>query len=517
MSGKVSRTSWFIGALILLGLTACSQDGGQETASPAAPEAAGPQAREIADGMLQALGGQEALEAVDYMVSTGGGIRNHLGQIPETGGEDPQATLREVTEVIDFQERRAAWDNIVQVGGGFSQHRTEAYTTYQDQYLGWGTTEGRPNIVTSVNGLFSWSTHDTPQLLLRRNPVTIALAARNASGQAGETVLDGESYWALPTTLADEEITLLIDKETSLLHGFTAIDTERMRGDQEATYVYSDYRPVDGLVLPHAVEIRHGEGVFSSLQYDSITLNDPSVLGIFDIPEDAIEQADQVLAMNGEAWVPLEWVEVAENVHHIVAFSHHSMVVEFPGYVVVVEGPYTEGQSLTLARQVEERLGKPIRYVIPTHPHYDHTGGLRGLASTGAAVLAAEGHEDEIRLIIESPHTNPADALARNAANGNEVGHVEVFSGMTEISDGDQRLELYELDNINHVKPFTLAYVPSAQVIFQSDLFFGAPGPDAAALYEAVQEHGLEVEQIVGGHGGVLPFSALEEAAGGGN
>ena len=224
-------------------------------------------------------------------------------------------------------------------------------------------------------------------------------------------------------------------------------------------------------------------------------------------------QADQVVATNG-SWVPLTWTPVTESVIHVVAFSHHSMVVEFPSFVVVVEGPYTEGQSLTLARMIEETIGKPIRYVVPTHPHYDHTGGLRGLASTGASVLTAAGHEDEIRGIVESPHTNPPDALAARAALGAEVGQVEIFSGSTQISDGNQTLHLFEVTTIPHVNPKVLAFVEGDGVLFQSDLFFGGPGPDAAALFAAVQEQGLDVQQIVGGHGGVLPYSSLIEAVG---
>jgi glyoxylase-like metal-dependent hydrolase (beta-lactamase superfamily II) len=67
------------------------------------------------------------------------------------------------------------------------------------------------------------------------------------------------------------------------------------------------------------------------------------------------------------------------------------------------------------------------------------------------------------------------------------------------------------------VNPMVLAYVPSSKVLFQSDLFFGGGGPDAQALYEAINLLGLDVEQIVGGHGGVLPFATLEMAASGSN
>jgi glyoxylase-like metal-dependent hydrolase (beta-lactamase superfamily II) len=462
--------------------------------------------------MLDTMGGRAALEGVDVLVQKGGGSRRHFGQIPATGAADPPGRLTDLIETIDLANDRAAFDNVVQIGEDFSQHRFEAYTTYKDQHLGWATTEGRPNHVTSVNGLFSWATHDTPQMLLRRNAVAIALAALDASAPVEEFKLDDVGYWYITTQLRGEKVGLYIDKTSKQLKAWRVVDTEMLRGDTNAMYVLGDWRAVGDVVLPHTLEIRKDDGDYAGLHYDTITVNDKGALGIFDIPDDVKDQADAVIAANGQAWVAMAWNPVAEHVTHAAAFSHHSMVVEFPSFVVVVEAPYTEGQSQMLARLIDEHIGKPIRYVVPTHPHYDHTGGIRALAALGANVLVAAGHEAELRMILESPHTNPPDALAKNIAAGVEVGRIEVFSGKTEISEGEQTLQLFEASGIPHVAPKTLAFVPSTGVLFQSDLFFGAPGPDATALFEAIKRYGLAVQQIAGGHGGVLPYSALEAA-----
>jgi hypothetical protein len=93
------------------------------------------------------------------------------------------------------------------------------------------------------------------------------------------------------------------------------------------------------------------------------------------------------------------------------------------------------------------------------------------------------------------------------------VGGIETFSGMRTIEEGEQQLALYEVTTIPHVRPKTLAYVPNGRALFQSDLFFGAPGPDASALHAAIAERELDVALVVGGHGGVLPFASLEAAA----
>lgn len=493
--------------LLPLWLAACSDPDEEEPAEQAVPTTG-----QVLQTMFDNMGGLEALESVDNLILNGSGFRRHVGQIPETGGEDPVGQLPELTEVIDLANGRAAFDNDIVIGD-FQQHRTEALTYYQGEQLAWGTTEGRPVQVTSVDGIFSWATHNTPEMLLRRNVVTIALAAAlaPASQPAEEAQVDGETYWLVETTLDDEDISVYIDQDTGRLAGWRALDTETMWGDTETYYWVEDYRPVGDLMLPFSLEIVKDDGVYASIDYDSIQVNDDEALAIFDIPEEAVDQAEQVVAADG-SWVPLEWNPVTDDVTHVVAFSHHSMVVEFPEFVVVVEAPYSEGQSLTTARLVEENIGKPIRYAAPTHPHYDHTGGIRAMASLGANILVAEGHEEELRMIVESPHTNPPDALAERINQGAEVGMIEVFSDMTEITGGDKTLALYEVYGIPHVSPMVLAHVPGDDVLFQSDLFFGGPSPDAQALYQAIQDLGLEVEQIVGGHGGVLPFSALAEA-----
>jgi glyoxylase-like metal-dependent hydrolase (beta-lactamase superfamily II) len=498
--------------LLLPVLSACSDPA---TEAPVVQEiSAAVSASELAAAMLASMGGLAALEEVETLVMQGSGWRMHLGQIPATGAAEPRGELTAITETIDLRNGRAAFDNLIQVGEGFSQHRTEALTTWQGQYLGWGTTEGRPNIVTSVNGLFSWATHNTPEFLLRRNPVTIALSAATlpAGLQAEKRMLDGSEYWYFETRLKDETIGLYLDTQSSVLRAWSALDTETMWGDTNALYVLDDWRQVDGLRLPFSLEIRKDDGIYASLQYDTIRLNTADELAVFTVPADVSDQADAVVAANGAAWVPLQWNPVAEHVFHAVAFSHHSMVVEFPTFVAVVEAPYTEAQSLTLARLIEQQLGKPIRYVVPTHPHYDHTGGVRALVGLGATVLVAAGHEAELRMIVESPHSNPPDLLARNRQAGLPVGQVSVFRGMEVLTEGEQSLQLHEVMGIPHVSPKVLPFVPATGVLFQSDLFFGGPGPDATALAAAIDALALQVQQIVGGHGGVLPYSVLQSA-----
>jgi glyoxylase-like metal-dependent hydrolase (beta-lactamase superfamily II) len=476
-----------------------------------------PNTAELAADMAAGMGGSSALENISSVVLRGHGSRTRMGQIPATGAADPTGELIDLTETIDLAGARAAFDYGI-VNGDFTQRRTEVYTRYRDRPVAWATTEGRANSVTSPNGLFSWATQNSPETLLRRNVITVALAAlaTASSEQIAETrELDGrDTLYGTANLPSGEQIGLYFDPTTHLLAGFSALDTETMLGDVAASYILGDYRATGDVLLPHALRIDKQDRLYAEVQYSSIELNDAGALGVFEVPADVVAQAEQVIATD-ESWAPLNWMPVAPAVYHAVGFSHNSMIVEFATFVVVVEAPYTEAQGLTLGRAIQEQLGKPIRYVVPSHPHYDHTGGIRALAALGATVLVAAGHETELRALVESPHTLPADTLARRRAVGEPVGEIQTFAGMTTIEEGAQRLELYEVTTIAHVNPKTLAYVPNTGALFQSDLFFGAASSDARALYDAIEERKLDVTTIVGGHGGSQPFDSLVQAVGG--
>jgi len=476
-----------------------------------------PTGKGLVQDAIAVMGGEkfEALQTVTMKAGTG--TRSRLQQTRLVGDAEAPATLRNVVEVVDLAGGRASIDYEIDLGG-FGQHRHEVLTTRGGKAVGIEYVGERPVIATSPGGLFSWGTQNSPEITLQRNIVSILLDAAGSASDApaGDRSFSGKmTKHTTAKTKNGDDLSLYFDPQTKLLAGFETTDTEALDGDVPAQYAFADYKTVDGIMLPHRITIRKNDKDYSDVSYTSAAINDAVMLKAFEIPEAAAKEAD--IAVAAGDYSPMAISKIADGLYFARAYSHNSMIVEFPQWLAVVEAPYTDAQSRTLARMLKEQFpDKPIRYAAVTHHHSDHIGGVRGIAATGATILVEKGHAAAMQPLIELHHTHPPDSLEAAKSAGTKTGEVEVYETKYVVSDGKQRLELYAFMGSPHVEPMVMAYVPSAKALFQSDLWFpgtgGTGNPAAKQLYDSIKALKLDVKTNVGGHGGVGPFAELEKA-----
>src|SRR5262249_40384778 len=146
--------------------------------------------------------------------------------------------------------------------------------------------------------------------------------------------------------------------------------------------------------------------------------------------------------------------KTAEDVY-FVRGSYNSMFVVFNEYILVLEGPLNDALTeATLAAIKRIAPEKPIRYVVPTHYHHDHIGGLRPYIAEGATIVPPPGIVPEIEKLADAPRPLRRDSLSSREI----VPKFETFTDQRIFSDEKHRVEIYNIGPTPHVADFMIGY-----------------------------------------------------------
>ena len=214
--------------------------------------------------------------------------------------------------------------------------------------------------------------------------------------------------------------------------------------------------------------------------------------------------------------------KLADGVLYLTAAGVSSWAVEFKDYVVAVEGPNGEARSLAVNEEIQKGIpNKPIKYLVNTHAHYDHAGGVRTYVAQGITVITHETNKPFFEKVLAQPRTLAPDMLSQNPKPA-------VFETMQEkkvITDGTRALELYHLQNSGHNVATLIAYLPAERLLYYGDGYNPPAGDDprdlsrtpefGIDLYRNITQLNLNVERVAPAHSSrAVPYDNLKRAIG---
>jgi cyclase len=209
--------------------------------------------------------------------------------------------------------------------------------------------------------------------------------------------------------------------------------------------------------------------------------------------------------------------EVAERVFAYVQ-PDGSWWINNTGFLVADDGVTaidtcsTERRTRAFLDAVQAVSPAPIRLVVNTHHHGDHTHG--NYLTHPAAIVA---HERCRELILETGILHVPGVWEDVDWGELEVAPpIVTFDDTLTVYSGDTRVELHYIGTPAHTTNDVVAWLPEQRVLYAGDLVFngGTPfilmGSLAGALESVQRLRSFDAEVVVPGHGEVCDLSALD-------
>ena len=174
--------------------------------------------------------------------------------------------------------------------------------------------------------------------------------------------------------------------------------------------------------------------------------------------------------------------KIANGVYYLTGGTHHSVVVEFADHLAVIEAPQNEARSLAVIKEIRKSVGKkPIRYIINTHHHFDHSGGLRTYVEEGATVITQEINKAFYEKVLSptAPRTLNPDGLALEKKKIPTL-NIETVADKKVLMDKTRTLELYVIKGSPHNDGILMAYLPAEKDPGRGGCLYAAGGRCAA-------------------------------------
>ncbi len=334
-------------------------------------------------------------------------------------------------------------------------------------------------------------------------------AEHNAT--ASRRRIDGRNYTVLtwsPVVKAASGRTYVINGYLNEQNMIARVETwlgDNIMGDMHVLATYAGWKDFGGVMAPSTIVQTRGGWPFFEVAVTAAKANPPDVATLVPPPAPAAAGGGQG---GGAPALTVTSERLGEGLYRLTTGpgSYDSVIVEFKDHIMMIEAGQSEARGLAYIAEAKKLIpGKPIRYVMNTHPHSDHTGGLPALVAEGATIVTQRNNQEFLEKALNTPRTLLNDTLARTPRKA----RVEAVSEKKVYSDGARTIEIYHVAPVPHSNGLLIAYIPREKILFQGDFSLPAEGQPAndhvKALVPIVERLKLDFDRYINVHTSAAP------------
>jgi glyoxylase-like metal-dependent hydrolase (beta-lactamase superfamily II) len=286
---------------------------------------------------------------------------------------------------------------------------------------------------------------------------------------------------------------------------------ENIMGDMHIVATYTGWKDFGGAMAPSKIVQTRGGWPFFEVDVTAAKANPSDVATLVPPPAPAAGRGGPGGGAGRGGAAPALTVtseKLGDGLYRLTTGpgSYDSVIVEFKDYIMMLEAGQSEARGLAYIAETKKLIpNKPIRYVMNTHPHSDHTGGLPALVAEGATIITQKNNEAFLEKALNTPRTLLNDTLAKSP----KKAKVEAVSEKKVYSDGTRTVELYHVSPVPHSNGLMIAYIPKEKVLFQGDFSLPAEGQPAndhvKALVPILEKLNLNFDRYINVHTSATP------------